>query len=317
MRRLKYTPVLALLGLITTSAHAGGANATFEQDRAAILSMAGAFKVDFKFDETVTLAGEASKPYRSDALEWVKVVEDTGKVIRLQHILLAGTHVVKHWRQDWVYEDTAMYTYRGHHTWAPVRLARGDVKGTWTQAVYNVDDSPRYEGVGRWEHTGDLSCWESDPTWRPLPRREYTKRDDYDVLVGRNRHCINRDGWLHLQDNYKLALRDGGPKVLAFETAVNTYTRTDEGQLAAAAAYWTRTADFWREVRAYWDATLNGKQRVAFKDTEEESVIDAIGAVEEEAEKGTLGGQLRQRIREKTDAALVFTPARPDKHPAP
>lgn len=294
---------------------AAWAGSKFEQDRAAILAMAGAYKVDFKFDETVTLAGEASKPYRSEALELVEVVEDSGRVIRLQHVLLAGGHVVKHWRQDWVYEDRLMYVYRGHQAWEPVQLSRREREGAWTQAVFNVDDSPRYEGVGRWVHADGHSMWESGPTWRPLPRREYTKRDDYDVIGGRNRHSITKDGWLHLQDNYKLALRDGKETVLAYETGVNTYTKTDAGALAAAAAEWKKSEAFWRVVRAYWDASLNGKQRVAFKDAgDEESVLEAFGAIAEEAEQQALAGDaLMAFVRDRAAAALIYAPARAAK----
>ena len=34
-------------------------------------------------------------------------------------------------------------------------------------------------------------------TWRPLPRREYTRRSDYNALDVVNRHTIVRGGWTH------------------------------------------------------------------------------------------------------------------------
>lgn len=304
--------ISAVSALIATGA--GAAEATgdkFQKDRAAILAMAGAYKVTFKFDETVTLSGKASAAYSTEALELVKVVEDSGKVIRLQHLLLAGPHVVKHWRQDWVYEDTTINTYQGHHKWAPQRLGRHERAGAWTQAVFNVDDSPRYEGVGRWQHIGDHSMWESASTPRPLPRREYTKREDYDVVGGRNRHSITKDGWLHLQDNYKLAIRDGVSTVLGYETGVNVYTRTDAKPLAAAEAYWTKTAPYWAIVREFWDEHLDGRNSFAYNKDEEEILIDAIEAVTQEFEADKLPlDKALARLTEKVAGAATFTRAK-------
>ena len=34
-------------------------------------------------------------------------------------------------------------------------------------------------------------------TWRPLPRREYTRRSDYNALDVVNRHTIVPGGWTH------------------------------------------------------------------------------------------------------------------------
>lgn len=95
-------------GTATSKAEEGG---SFERDRAAILGMVGEFRVEFNFEETVSLVeGYAlTKPYHEEALELVKLVEDRGKLIVLQHILLADdgldVHVVKHWGQIWKYED--------------------------------------------------------------------------------------------------------------------------------------------------------------------------------------------------------------------
>ena len=53
-------------------------------------------------------------------------------------------------------------------------------KGTWTQKVFQVDDSPRYEGYATWVHVDGRHYWDSQ-TDGPLPRREYSKRSDYNV----------------------------------------------------------------------------------------------------------------------------------------
>ena len=82
--------------------------------------------------------------------------------------------VMKHWRQDWTYEDTDLHVYKGKSTWEQETKPAADTRGKWTQAVFQVDDSPRYEVVGKWSHQGGMSTWNSDTCWRPLPRREFS-----------------------------------------------------------------------------------------------------------------------------------------------
>jgi len=254
---------------------AAPADAKFKQDRAAILAMAGEYRVDFQFQETVAVEPgyELKDPYHSGATEFVEVIEDTGDTISLQHVLVlhpedgGEAHVVKHWRQDWRYEDTQLTEFRGNRTWKVVELAPEQVEGKWTQAVFQVDDSPRYEGIGEWTHTGGRSAWESAETWRPLPRREYTKRDDYQVLVARNRHTITPQGWVHEQDNYKLVLdQQGGPKkVLAHESGLNVYDRVDDVDFAAGRMYWDATDAYWQDVRAVWADLLDEPGEVSLR----------------------------------------------------
>lgn len=253
---------LAMAGCATVKAAKekpgeGPRDAAFDLDRKAILAMAGKYRVTFDFRETVTLDPNAapSKPDQTEGHELVLVLEDRGGFISLQHLLVVGGEkpvVVKHWRQDWQYEDAVVYEFAGRMTWEPRRLDPEAVRGTWSQSVYQVDDSPRYEGYGTWRHVGGYSYWESNETWRPLPRREHTVRKDYDVLVGRNRHAITPAGWTHEQDNYKLVLRDGERRIIAREQGLNTYARDGSFDFAAAQAYWDKTAPFWKDVRAVW-----------------------------------------------------------------
>src|SRR5262249_45563894 len=139
------------------------------------------------------------RPYQSWGTELVYVLRDEPRFVSLQHLLVMyiqkkprgaveGPFVTKHWRQDWRYEAHELLAYRGHNTWARERVPASAVHGTWTQSVFQVDDSPRYAGYGRWEHFGNVSSWRSNTTWRPLPRREFSVRQDYDVLIGTNRH---------------------------------------------------------------------------------------------------------------------------------
>ncbi len=128
--------------------------ANFEQDRASILAMAGDYKVSFDFTETVSfLAGyELKEPKLSGGHESVRVIEDRGDFISLQHLLVVGPDeapfVVKHWRQDWQYEPARVLTFVGGNAWAWRDVPVSERAGTWSQTVYQVDDAPRY-GRGR------------------------------------------------------------------------------------------------------------------------------------------------------------------------
>ena len=171
-----------------------------EKDREAILSMAGEFEVLFNFEETVSLQKgyTLKEPYQEDASELVLVIEDTGDRIVLQHILTTSRGIVKHWKQVWTWEDTRIVEYQGRNQWAVRELDPEEVKGTWSQLVSQVDDSPRYESYAKWRHDGGYSRWESRQTARPLPRREHTKRDDYQILQAVNGRDLMTIGFFGL-----------------------------------------------------------------------------------------------------------------------
>jgi hypothetical protein len=244
------------------------AASSFEKDRAAILGMAGEFRVTFNFEETVPLVPgyELRKPYESAAKELVTVADDQGDQITLQHLLVVtdmdGPMVIKHWAQIWTYEDKHVLNYEGNMTWRPKTRTDKKVKGTWTQYVTQVDDSPRYKAAGEWTHDGNYSAWTSQPSTRPLPRREYTKRDDYDLVKCVNRHVITPDGWTHLQQNRKYVRRNGQNHSLCLERGINTYqrvtkaTKIDKEDFAAARKYWRETHPFWAKVRAVWNQVV-------------------------------------------------------------
>lgn len=245
--------------------------AKLEKDRRAILAMAGTFRASFDFLEVAGFRSadfQPDRPYQSWGTEYVFVVHDEPHHIALQHILVMflldkegavrGPFVTKHWRQDWRYEDRELLSYRGLLTWERERLSPQQAKGTWTQAVYQVDDSPRYEAYGRWEHFGNVSSWLSSTTWRPLPRREFSVRKDYQVLVGTNQVTLTPTGWIHQEDNLKVELAAPGvpaarDPVVAEELGLNRYERLRDFDDSAARRYAERTQPFWNEVRAAWD----------------------------------------------------------------
>jgi len=243
----------------------------FERDRRAILAMAGGHRTSFDFLETVgfTPGFTPSRPYQSWGTEYIYVVEDSGTFIRLQHLMVMfiadrdgnvqGPFVQKHWRQDWRYEDTDLHVFVGRNRWVHVEHTADEVRGRWSQAVFQVDDSPRYEALGEWEHYGTYSAWTSDRTARPLPRRESTVRSDYQILEGINRHTLTPTGWVQEEENLKLVLDEQGQPAadvpyLSRELGVARYEHIVDFDFSAGDRYWQRSGEFWRAVRTAWDA---------------------------------------------------------------
>lgn len=254
----------------------------FEKDRRAILALAGTYRVSFDFLEVAGFRPgfKPDRPYQSWGTEYVYVLQDEPRFVSLQHLLVMffqpadgpvqGPFVTKHWRQDWRYEDTDLLSYRGHQTWAKEGLGREQAKGTWTQAVFQVDDSPRYEAFGRWQHFGNFSSWLSSTTWRPLPRREFSVRSDYGVLIGTNRLTLTPTGWVQEEENLKVDLDErGGPvaalPVVAKEIGVARYERLKGFDDSAGRRYRARTEPFWSEVRAAWDEIFASRERFTLR----------------------------------------------------
>ncbi len=242
----------------------------FEKDRRAILGMAGTYRTSFNFIETVPLRKDykVDRPYQSWATEYIEVIEDKKDFISLQHILImyfldeddktVGPFTSKHWRQDWKYEDISLLVYKGKSKWQKEILAPEKVKGKWSQSVYQVDDSPRYESIGKWEHKGNYSHWSGPRVWRPLPRREFSVRKDYDVISGINTHIITPNGWVHEQENLKLILDKNGKPIkknpyIAKEIGVNRYERIIDKNYKDGEQYLSTTGEFWKIVRDKWE----------------------------------------------------------------
>ncbi len=252
--------------------------AKFERDRIAILSMQGGYRATFDFIETVgfTKNYEAKAPYQSWGTEYIYLVEDRGDFISLQHILVmriimedgsvSEPFVMKHWRQDWQYEDTDLHQYQGHNVWSRKVVDKEISRGKWSQAVFQVDDSPRYEALGEWSHSGKISIWTSHQTRRPLPRREFSVRSDYHLLEGVNRLTINFNGWVQEEDNLKKVL-DRDEKVeneapyLAREAGIARYELIKNYDFSAGDEYWKKTSQFWSFVRSYWKQILGSTEK--------------------------------------------------------
>ncbi len=262
------------------------ADSKTEKDRLAILAMQGEYRVDFNFQETVAL--EAGYAFRDDkntgGYEYVVVVEDTPDKVVLQHILVSpGGGVIKHWRQDWTFEATERFEFVADQSWEVRPLDAEQRKGSWTQCVFEVSDAPRYCGTGTWNHRYGVSTWTSDRSWRPLPRREYTKREDYNALNVENRHTVTPNGWTHEQDNTK-TLRDGREtvKTLVREFGFNDYRNIHGFDFEPAREYWARTGEYWAAVRDAWQRRL-GLGTVLVLNTEVDGMPLISGTFEQAA----------------------------------
>jgi hypothetical protein len=267
MKRVVFT---VLVALCVCSSNAQNKK---EKDQKAIKEMCGCYEVGFNFAETFSYSKDstyqASKVKHDKGLEWVQLVEDNNDKIVMQHLLIVGPpqkqSIIKHWRQDWLFENTDFYMFDVNNKWNFVQKPKNEVVGQWTQKVYQVDDSPRYEGSASWVHVDGKSYWENT-TDAPLPRREYTKRQDYNVTVRTNRHEITKDGWIHDQDNDKLIRRDGEADfILAQEKGLNTYVKVDDSKCKSAQSWWKENEKMWALVRNNWDNVFAKNQDLELK----------------------------------------------------
>jgi len=233
------------------------------RDHAAILAMAGTFKVTFDMRETTPLvAGYTPYPAKiSGGHELVRAIVDTPDHVVLQHLLVVAdgngkTMVIKHWRQDWTFQPAHVLTYVAPGRWTLRPVPEAERRGAWSQTVWQTDDSPRYGGIGRWRYDDGATRWTSDETRRPLARRDATRGVPYDHYLGTNRHVLTPNGWVHEQDNAKIGSKDGRPATFVHEYVVNSYVPARDFPVAAAEDYLAKTHDYWAIVRAEWDAAI-------------------------------------------------------------
>lgn len=264
---------LFLLSLVLLTSSICNAQSKKNKDRTAIKNMCGCFEVTFNFAETFNYSNDSlykpSKTKTDKALEWAALITDEKNEISIQHLLQVGNstspHIVKHWRQDWIYQNQDFYSYNGNNTWIYKKKPKAEVQKQWTQKVYQVDDSPRYEGSGSWVHIDGKSYWESTSD-APLPRREYTKRNDYNVTIRGNRHEITNYGWLHDQNNKKVIRNsDDDDLILAHEKGYNTYVKVPDSQCKAAQDWWKKNEEKWKKVRLKWENVYNKQKTLSLK----------------------------------------------------
>ena len=253
-------------------------NAQKKQDIEAIKEMCGCFEIDFKFSETFQYSNDSnyskSKNYNAKALEYAMLIKDEKDHISIQHLLVMGDYVIKHWRQDWIYQNKDFIKYNGNTNWEYMSKTKKDVKGQWTQKVFQVDDSPRYQGSATWVHVDGKSYWENS-SYAPLPRREYTKRNDYNIMIRGNRHEITKYGWLHDQDNFKVVkdLESDFEIIIASEKGLNKYIKVDESKCNEAIKWWDENNEKWSFVLNKWNSIYSKKDDISLKQTVENKTL--------------------------------------------
>lgn len=224
-------------------------------ERNAILSMAGTYKVSFDFIETFapdTLYKFYPK-YHATASEMVIVTENSESKISLNHFLLVNDSVVvKHWRQDWIYENTEFLEYEGNNTWSKRIMSKEAVKGTWTQKVFQIDESPRYEAFGKWTRENNEWIWTGNTCNSPLPRRELLKREDYSVIKRRSRMVIGQDYWYLEQDNQKMK----SDTLLCYEKGMEVFRR-GTFDTSKIIKWWEKNEKIWLCIAAEWNLLIS------------------------------------------------------------
>lgn len=249
-----------LIGTVTVRAQVA-------KDKNNIEKLCGCFDVEFKYAETFS----PDKSYqfhdreRLRGTELVLPVEISENKYVLQHLLVVNdTMIIKHWREDWAYESPVLFAYQGDKQWLKQTLPVGDVQSKWTQTVWEVDDAPRYQGVGAWINSDGKTYWESTVD-APLPRREYTTRNDYNILRRGNRIVVRENQWVHEQDNQKVRRTSGIDTLVAEEKGINAYTKVADSKCAKAKAWWQKNGIFWNSVREEWDRYFKTTSAVTLK----------------------------------------------------
>lgn len=258
------------LGLMLSGVFVALSQQKQDLDRKAILSMCGCYEVGFNFAETFRYSKDSlyqpSPIKQVSATEYVQLIENTTDKVVMQHLLVVGPpnqkQVIKHWRQDWLYENTNLYVYDHENRWKYVEHSPQEVKGQWTQKVFQVDDSPRYEGSSTWTHVDGRSIW-LNTTDAPLPRREHTIRDDYNVTIRTNQIIVFDDHWVHDQDNDKIIRERGSSDILlAQEKGYNVYKKVDDQKCQPAIDWWSEHHEHWASVRKDWDELFALKEAI-------------------------------------------------------
>lgn len=241
-----------------------------EKDRRAILALSGEYKTKFNFLETFNVKPDKKldTPYTSWGTEFVRVIEQSNDFISLQHIMVMyyidsktdkkmGPIVMKHWRQDWHWQAENILEYTGSNSWKKRKLASNEKEDKWVWSVYQVDDSPRYSGIGEWKHYKSLSVFHVPDMSRPLPRRERSYRRDYDVLIGSDDIILTPYAWYHEQKSFKhngnvSEPNDFNGEIIAREVGHNSYRPIIGTDFSLGYEYWKNSSGYWGVVRKVW-----------------------------------------------------------------
>jgi hypothetical protein len=254
---------------------AATANAQTDNGKKNIEKLCGCFSVNFKYAETFSPDPKYKYHDREEmnATELALPIETTDNKVVIQHLLvISDSMVIKHWREEWEYESPVLYSFAGNKEWKKNTLKPADVKGKWTQTIWEVNDEPRYQGISAWVNNNGKTYWESTVD-APLPRREYTMRSDYNILKRGNRLLLTDKGYTHIQDNEKIQRTDGKEQLIAEEKGYNTYMKMNDSECAVAKEWWKKNEAFWKVVRREWDQKIEGAETIHVKSKVEEKQL--------------------------------------------
>ena len=252
-----------------------------QKDVEAIKSMCGCYEVTFKFAETFNYSKDStytpSKNKIAYAVEWIDLTYIDKNNLIIQHILQMGkdsnAYIMKHWRQDWNYQNREFLIYDHNNIWNKLEANYNSTKRQWTQKVFQVDDSPRYEGSASWAYIDDKIFWENNVD-APLPRRERSIRSDYNVLNRGNRIEITNEGWIHKQNNQKILRSDTANDVLiASEYGINSYVKINNERCKYAKIWWNKKSEKWKIVRKEWELVFEQNDTISLKPNHEDKPL--------------------------------------------
>ena len=252
-----------------------------QKDVEAIKSMCGCYEVTFKFAETFNYSKDSSytpsKNKIAYAVEWIDLTYIDKNNLIIQHILQMGkdsnAYIMKHWRQDWNYQNREFLIYDHNNIWNKLEANYNSTKRQWTQKVFQVDDSPRYEGSASWAYIDDKIFWENNVD-APLPRRERSIRSDYNVLNRGNRIEITNEGWIHKQNNQKILRSDTTNDILiASEYGINSYVKINDDRCKYAKIWWNKKSEKWKIVRKEWKLVFEQNDTISLKPNHEEKPL--------------------------------------------
>jgi hypothetical protein len=260
--------VSILAMVLTTTAQNVNDKKDLPAGRQAIDKLCGCFEVAFKYAETFAPSADYKFHEREEiggTAELALPIEVGDKKVVIQHLLVVSpTVIVKHWREEWTYENPVIWRYKGDRTWVKETVPAEQVKGKWTQTVWEVADEPRYQGFSQFVNLDGKIIWQNT-TDAPLPRREYSVRSDYNVLKRTNRMNITDNGYVHEQDNQKIIRSKDADKLLVEEKGLNTYKKIDEKECAAAKDYWEKNKEYWGKVRKIWADYISTHDTISLK----------------------------------------------------
>lgn len=299
-----------VIGLAIVSVFSISVYAQVSEDRKIIDKLCGCFEVSFKYAETFSPSADYKFHDREEiggTAELALPIEVSDKKVVIQHLLVVSpTIIVKHWREEWTYENPVIWKYKGDRTWVKETLPAEQVKGKWTQTIWEVADEPRYQGYSQFVNLDGKIIWQNT-TDAPLPRREYSVRSDYNILKRTNRLNIGTDGYLHEQDNQKIVRSNGTDKLIVEEKGLNNYKKIEEKECDAARKYWEENKEYWGKVRKAWEDYINANDAITLKNKIDDKLLHEylLAMAKDYAAKKISDAEIDTRIKTEINRFIV------------